>query len=259
MQQGLIGYTGFVGGNLLREHQFTHLYNSSNIQEISGQEFDLLVCAGVSAVKYKANQDPEGDWAGIQKLLTPLLTVKPKELVLISTIDVYPNPDGVNEDTDLSTLQNHAYGKNRLKLEEEVRKQFKNVHIVRLPGLYGSGLKKNIIFDIMNHNPAVNLTHSESVFQFYNLDNLWNDLQVVIEKNIPLLNITAEPVRVKDIAQYCFGIDFQNQTEKPPVHYDVQTSHAAAFGKSGPYLYSAEYTFDHIKKFISTEPKQPIA
>lgn len=258
MSEGLIGYTGFVGGNLHRQHAFNHLYNSSNIQEIARQEFDLLVCAGVSAVKYKANQDPAGDWAGIQKLLTPLLTVKAKELVLISTIDVYPNPVGVNEQTDLSQLDNHAYGKNRLKLEGLVRQQFPNVHVVRLPGLYGPGLKKNIIFDILNHNPALNMIHSESVFQFYNLANLWNDLQVVVEKNIPLLNITAEPVKAKDIAQRCFGIDFQNLTDKPALKYDVQTIHAQTFGKTGPYLYSAEYTFEQIKKFIATEPKSPL-
>ena len=46
MNHGLIGYTGFVGGNLLRQSEFQKLYNSSNIAEIQEQQFDYLVCAG---------------------------------------------------------------------------------------------------------------------------------------------------------------------------------------------------------------------
>lgn len=253
MATGLIGYTGFVGSNILRQHQFDELYNSKNIQDIHGKVFDLLVCAGVSAVKWKANQEPEVDWVGIQKLLEPLVTVQAKELVLISTVDVYPTLIGVNEQTKITTEDYPAYGKNRLRLERMVRQQFPQVHILRLPALYGQGLKKNFIFDLHNTN-CLHLTHKDSTFQFYNLNNLWSDMQVVIREHIDLMNITVEPVRAQDMAQRSFGLDFQTVTEKPPVQYDIQTVHADAFGKTGPYLYSADYTFDHITQFVQTEP-----
>lgn len=253
MSSGLIGYTGFVGSNLLRQHPFDELYNSKNIQDIRGRAFDLLVCAGVSAVKWKANQEPEADWAGIQKLLDPLLTVQAKELVLISTVDVYPNPVGVNELTVIITEEYPAYGKNRLRLERMVRQQFPQVHILRLPALYGQGLKKNFIFDLHNTN-CLHLTHKDSVFQFYDLSTVWSDIQTVVEEKIDLSNVTAEPVRAQDVAQRSFGVKFETITEKPPVQYDIQTVHADAFGKTGPYLYSADYTFDHIKQFVQTEP-----
>lgn len=257
MPSGLIGYSGFVGSNLLRQHAFDELYNSKNIRDIQGREFDVLVCAGVSAVKYKANKEPEADWEGIQKLLQALLTVKSKQLVLISTVDVYPNPVGVNEQDDITAEEYPAYGKNRLRLEREVRATFPQVHIVRLPGLYGRGLKKNFIFDLHNNN-CLHLTHKDSTFQFYNLENLWSDIQTVIQKNIPLINITTEPVQAQQVAKRSFGVGFETVTEKPPVQYDIQTVHAPAFGKAGPYVYSAEYTFEQIKQFVQSEPHTQI-
>ena len=50
----LIGYTGFVGGNLARQYAFDDCYNSRNIEQIRGRSYDLVVCCGVSAVKWQA-------------------------------------------------------------------------------------------------------------------------------------------------------------------------------------------------------------
>ena len=45
MKTGLIGHTGFVGTNLKEKYFFDKEYNSSNIKEIEGEQFDLLLCA----------------------------------------------------------------------------------------------------------------------------------------------------------------------------------------------------------------------
>ncbi len=42
----LIGHTGFVGGNLLRQHGFGACFNTSNIETIGGRDFDALVFSG---------------------------------------------------------------------------------------------------------------------------------------------------------------------------------------------------------------------
>ena len=44
----LIGYTGFVGGNLHRQHAFDALFNSKNIEEIRGRSFARIVHASSS-------------------------------------------------------------------------------------------------------------------------------------------------------------------------------------------------------------------
>ncbi len=72
MNNALIGYTGFVGGNLLRQSSFAATYNSFSIQELRGKRYDEIWCAGVRAVKWWANSHPEEDWAGIAPLLDVL-------------------------------------------------------------------------------------------------------------------------------------------------------------------------------------------
>ena len=64
MRAALIGHSGFVGSNLARQTRFDSTYNSSNIESIAGQEFDLLVCAGVRAEKWIANANPDADRRG---------------------------------------------------------------------------------------------------------------------------------------------------------------------------------------------------
>ena len=90
----LIGHTGFVGGNLVRQYAFEDCYNSRNIEQIRGRSYDLLVCCGVSAVKWQANQFPAEDRAGIDRLLENLASVTAARSILISTVDVYPSANG---------------------------------------------------------------------------------------------------------------------------------------------------------------------
>ena len=41
---GIIDHTGFVGSYLVKQHKFSNLYNTSNVDCIVGQSFDILVC-----------------------------------------------------------------------------------------------------------------------------------------------------------------------------------------------------------------------
>ena len=68
MADALIGYTGFVGSNLLRQRAFDATYNSKNIGDIAGREFELLVCAGAPAAKWLANSKPDEDAANLDRL-----------------------------------------------------------------------------------------------------------------------------------------------------------------------------------------------
>ncbi|HEX8431252.1 MAG TPA: NAD-dependent epimerase/dehydratase family protein [Longimicrobium sp.] len=247
----LIGHTGFVGGNLLRQRPFTDRFNSSNIESIAGREYDLLVCSGARAEKWKANQDPEGDLRGIDRLRDALAGVSARHVVLISTVDVYPEPVEVDEDTPIDTARCHPYGLHRLELERFVAERFPTT-IVRLPGVFGTGLKKNIIFDFL-HGNDVDKVDSRGVFQFYGLDHLWSDVARTVELGIPLLNVATEPVSVGDVARVAFGIDFDNPVLPKPARYDFRSRHAAEFGGADGYLYDAATTLREIAAFVRAE------
>jgi hypothetical protein len=245
MARALIGYTGFVGSNLPHK-EFENLYRASNISEIRGRSFELVICAGAPAAKWKANQEPEKDIANLQSLMDCLDEVRCERFVLISTVDVFHSPVGVYEDSPTNTADLQPYGRHRLMLEEFVRRRFPNSSVMRLPGLFGFGLKKNIIYDLMNEN-ALDLTHAESVFQFYPLNRLWQDLQVMLPLKLPLVHFATAPVQVQELARRCFGVDFTNITAAGPVRYDMRTRYASIFGGEIVYLLSAEETFRLIE------------
>lgn len=149
----LVGYTGFVGSNLYEAGEFDAVYNSKNIQEAFGTNPDLLVYAGLRAEKYLANNEPKKDLEQIRIAENNILRINPKKLVLISTIDVFKKPSGVDENSVIETDGLHAYGYNRYLLECWVRENYPDALIIRLPGLFGKNIKKNFIYDFINVIP----------------------------------------------------------------------------------------------------------
>lgn len=252
MRRALIGHTGFVGGNLARQSNFDCLYNSKNIDEIRGQRFDEVYCAGVSAVKWWANQHPEEDRAGIERLLAPLAEAQADRFVLISTVDVYKTPLGVDEDTPTEEEGLHAYGRHRLEVERFVAERFPAHCVVRLPGLFGQGLKKNVIYDFL-HDNEVHKIHSEGVFQFYGLDHIAADVARAVAAGLNLVNFATEPVSVREIAHAAFGREFSNDPGYPAVSYDIQTRFAEIYERPDCYIRTKTEVLREIAKFIATE------
>jgi len=252
MTTALIGYTGFVGTTLMSQTQFDCHYNSKNIQSIRGQKFSLVVCAAAPAVKWKANQEPEQDLQNIQALMEHLAHIEADEFILISTVDVYKNPVHVDEATEIDAEQLEPYGKHRFLLEQFAKKQFRHCTIIRLPGLFGKGLKKNVIYDFI-HSNCLHLTHHQSIFQFYDMSRLWSDIQVVREANVPLINFSTEPVAACEIAQNCFHMDFTTVTKKAPVNYDMGSLHSGLFHAEGKYMLTKDEVFEGIRIFARWE------
>jgi len=302
--KALVGYTGFVGSNIYAAGDFDTVYNSKNIQEAYGTRPDLLIYAGLRAEKYLANNAPEKDMELIFQAEENITKIDPKRLVLISTIDVFKNPQGVDENSDIDTENLHAYGLNRYKLELWVREKYPDALIIRLPGLFGKNIKKNFIYDYINLIPfmlktdkfeelsavdtelkkyyrlqdngfykvqvddadreelkarfrklgfsALNFTDSRSVYQFYNLGRLWNDIQVALEAGIKLWHPASEPVSAAEVYKYLSGEEFINELGGMPANYDYKTVHAEEFGGKNGYICDKCEILKEIKEFINS-------
>lgn len=249
MKTALIGYTGFVGGNIANQYRFDDLYNSKNIGDIEGKEYNLVVSAANRAEMWRINQEPEVDRAEIEEFINHIKKAKIKKLVLVSTVGVYKNPNGANEDTPIDTEGLLPYGVNRYYLEQFCRNNF-DTTIVRLPGLFGEGLKKNVIFDLLNDN-NVDRIHKDGVYQYYNLGNIWKDIQVALDNNVPLVNFATPPVSTEEVARECFGIEFTNVPEDvKPAFWDMHSKHANLYGGEGDYLYTKEQELADIESFV---------
>jgi len=299
----LVGHTGFVGSNLKDQTNFDKHFNSSNIEESFGTNPDVLVYSGVRAEKFLANSEPEKDFEVIENAIENIKKINPKEIILISTVDVYPVPVGVDESELIDKEKIQPYGKNRLHLEEWVEANFEDYLIVRLPGLFGKNIKKNFIYDLIhivpsmlnekkfleiaeNHDwikkyytkqentfyklqpisdtekkelkdkflsinfSALNFTDSRGIFQFYNLEHLWNDISIALKHNIKKLNLATEPISVNEIYREIYGKDFSNEISPVLPKYDFYSLHGNLFGESQNYIRSKEVILNDIKKFI---------
>lgn len=154
-EQILVGSTGLVGQNLLSQHAFDKSVHSTNVAEAFDRDCGLVVYAGVPGTKYLANKDPQNDLATVKAARENLRRIDADKVVLISTVDVYGDSRGKTERDAPGGPGLTAYGENRLQLERWVREDFPDVAIVRLPAIYGKGLKKNFVYDMIHPAPAM--------------------------------------------------------------------------------------------------------
>lgn len=114
-------------------------FDSSNIEEIFKECYDLMIYSGVNASKYYADRNPIEDKLHCLRAYDIFKNICSDHKILISTIDASDSFD-----------QSTAYGDNRRLLELKIMKDedlSKNSKILRLPALYGSTVKKNAWYD----------------------------------------------------------------------------------------------------------------
>jgi nucleoside-diphosphate-sugar epimerase len=252
MSSCLIGYSGFIGGNLARQHRFDALFRSTDIDQIRGQAYDLMVVSGVTAVKWWANKNADEDRARIDNLLGHLKTVSAARVVVISTVDVYPDTRGVDEGFDCHAAANHAYGVNRLCFEDEMKKLYPGAMIVRVGGVFGPGLKKNMLYDLL-HDKGLETINPESTFQFYNVGGIWADIERMEEQGLKLVNFVTEPIQMKSILDGLFPGKSVGSQPAPTAFYDIRTIHAEAMGGPEHYLATKEQVMEQLEAFVASE------
>ena len=268
----LAGFTGFVGGNIAAACKFDMLCNSKNISEAFKTNPDLLVYSGVPAEMFLANNNPAADKAVTDNAADNIRKINPKRLVLISTIAALDNPVDADEDVQINPERLTVYGLNRLDLEKKANNIVKKCHVIRLPGLFGSGIKKNFIYDMINFLPAMlnkakydELSAKEPLIaeNYIGLNNgfykLVPDLVRDNEKKAKLkeaflrcsfsaLNFTDS----RSVFQY-YNLLYLWGHIKTVIEYDIPLLHTAAEPVSAGKLYEHIYG----KPFINELPKPP--
>lgn len=231
-RRALIG-RGFVGMNLDAPGRFTDRYNSENIEEMKGH-YNQIVIAAPYAVKWWANENSDADMDTVLQLQNVLGRCTADDVILISTVDA---------------REQEPYGFHRRILEDFVRARFENARIVRLPALYGPGLKKNALFDLLNGKFGSGASeefkkrgyyiHPDDQFQFYNIIHLWSDLKGVAPGT--LVEFLPAPVTMGWIAEQA-GVKLED-TRVPVWKYDYHTP-------GGGYTETEEMVKEGLASFI---------
>jgi dTDP-4-dehydrorhamnose reductase len=244
----LIGHTGFVGSTLLRNRRYDDTFRSTDIHMIRGRRYRTVVCCGAPATKWLANKQPRQDRDNVHTLISHLDSCVADQFILISTVDVFGNACGVDENTRVDSGAASPYGQHRFELEEFVRSRFANSVVIRLPGLCGPGLKKNPLYDL-RHDNAIHLLDARSRFQFYPMEHLADDIDQVAGQSVPLVHFAVEPTSLRDVALHGFGVTFEQTLDAQPAAYDVKTIHAGVWGVAGSYIRSAADVMKSIRRY----------
>lgn len=250
MKNCIIGYSGFIGKNLIRQKKFSNFYNSKNIQKIGKEKFHSTYICAPHGKKWWANKYPKKDGAITNKLINNLKKLKTNKIIFISTIDVYNQKSHSNENSKIIFSKSNVYGNNRLKIEKFIIQNFENHHIIRLPALFGNHLKKNILYDLMNDNNLQDV-RLKSKFQWYFIKDLMSDIKKIIKYDIKLINLFTEPISTLEIVNNFFKkkkiyLDNKNQGSV----YNLKTIYSKNFEYKKGYIRGKIEILKKMKNFL---------
>ena len=258
----LIGANGFFGSafsTYLKKKNINHKkITKKNYKKFINKKCDLLINCSTNSKKYIAEKFPAKDF-----VLTPINVLnsirdfKFKKYLLISTGDVYGlhNIKKSNESLkieDLNFVKSYSFNK---ILAEKILINSKKPHFIfRMGGLIGNNLKKNLIFDLINHLPLRFTLNSR--FQFINTEKAVDIIfKIINKKNTKnkIFNLSGKgQISVKQI------IDILRKnhaikkviyfSEMKYVDYKISTKRIERFIK-------LPGTVDTIKKFLKNYKK----
>jgi len=248
----IIGGNGFVGSNLRKIFPLAMAIGRDSNLSFDELYFRNVYCAAPQAKKWWANMHPDLDRGMVDQLLSTCRRIRYSgNFYLFSTVDVYSNPNGVSELCEPS-VSAPGYGENRRYLETKLRDQLHStLKVIRLPGLVGEGLKKNVIFDLLTLNQGVKID-LKSRFQWFNLANLPYVLSLVesIISDYSVLNVATCPVSVSDIvARWFEDVRLNFVYGEEAASYDVRSIYGSS--ESG-YIFSYQQIMeDHLEPFVN--------
>ena len=99
---------------------------------------------------------------------------------------------------------------------------------------------------------ALNFTDSRSVYQFYDLSRLWDDIQTALKNDIRLWHPAVEPVSAGELYEYLTGDSFVNELGGIPADYNYKTVYSETFGGKDGYISNKDSIMELIQSFINS-------
>ena len=244
----LVGHTGFVGSTLKREFSYDLLFNSSNMDGLAnlpdGCEIHL---ACLPAKKWVADANNSDDLSVVTSIFSKIIGRRYATVCLISTIDVYcHSPAGADED-HAPGFQFAGYGHNRRLFELLCSTlSCERLIVARLPALFGRGLRKNLLYDLMKGH-RVEFVNRNSRYQWYDMEDLGADISEILKstQQSRTVNLFPEPIETREMMERVFG--FVCGSEGARLDYDFRTKHSA----SG-YIRGRDEMLEKLRRFVAS-------
>lgn len=245
----IIGARGFIGSTLSRKFIGCEQYTRENISKLEESPARTILITAAPAIKWKANQYLEEDFDAISTIYDLVSRSKASECILISTIDVFASGVEFSE-SDLPLEENvEGYGRNRIWLEKKIQSRFERNLIVRLPGMFGPGLKKNVLFDLLNKREDISYPSYENIFEWLDVRDIPELITKARELKLNTLNLATEPTVLGVLAQEIFNVSLPRNNSKT-LRYEMKSIHVSKMiNRESPYYFNKIEIFEKIKKW----------
>jgi nucleoside-diphosphate-sugar epimerase len=252
----IVGAKGFVGSALANKFNRSEQYTRDNISKLQKSSAQTLAVTAAPAVKWKANQYPVEDFDAISKIYNLISTSKATECILISTIDVFPSGVEFTEADPPSEKNVEGYGRNRIWLEQKIMNRFEKHLIIRLPAMYGPGLKKNVLFDLLNNRQDVSYPGYENIYEWLDVCDVPDLIVRARELGLDVLNLATEPTVLGVIVEEVFNVVLPKNDSKS-IQYKMRSNHVSSMIKrESPYYFNEAEIIEKIKKWKFSEDKK---
>ena len=102
---------------------------------------------------------------------------------------------------------------------------------------------------------SLHFTDSRSVFQFYPLKRLAEDLSKIIEHHISCIQLVTESVKATEVYELMFNDNFVNEIYPVYPHYNLKTRFSSTWNRYDGYLMTRDEVLEDLKTFIKSYKK----
>lgn len=100
---------------------------------------------------------------------------------------------------------------------------------------------------------SLRFTDGRSMYAYYDLSWLKDDLRRILQYRIPIIHMATEPMTAAELAEKVFQITMLNIDRKRlPVNAYVKSKYASLWNGTNGYLYSKEQVVEQLIKFDKT-------
>lgn len=214
----LFGANGFVGKSLFASLSKVGKYEVTsvtrdNYSDSIGKFYNIIINSAMPAARFWAENNPDKDFLESVK--------KTSDILYGCTFDKFVQISSVSARCQLNTV----YGRHKLAAENLCN--YGNNLIIRLSSMFGRGLNKGVLIDMLNGRKV--FTNGESRYSFCSVDFVGDYISLNLE-SIGIIEVGAfNTVRMLDIAKYLNAdvefegaLDIQEIQNPDPVFPDAK-------------------------------------
>lgn len=192
--------TGFLANHLLCSIPSIQIVDEKTIRD-SSPDNKMYENVFVTILFEETQLNRDVDIELICAVQRYLLGLNVQYCIYFSTLTIY-NPLVCDQTEDDELITHEFVGKHRYMMEQWIKSNFQRYTILRLPCVFGLGVENTMLSDLQQKQ--IQAINPYSFHQFYYLEDLVFDMDIVRKKAIKLVNLASEPVRAFEVVSSCF-------------------------------------------------------